>query len=357
LRIFISFASEQREPAELIAIALRGRGHQVFFSRDTLPPAESFDVRIERAVWASDFFIFLVSPEAVVKGKYTLTELSYARKKWPSASGHVLPVIVAPTPINSIPPFLRSVSIFEPEGNVAADTAAEVDNILRRSGRRSVWSFALFGAATGVLSFLSMRYFPILNAPLFVKVKFVDHIDVLPGLMFGALIAYLNWTFGVRAKFPLAIILLLTVVSWILAVNACLLVNVDLHKYTYTAGALLDDGADTGKADPQSDVEQTKIVENVPFVGALSGMIGGLVGAIGTLLGVALANDRARTAHGILPIVVAATLIGSILGLLDSATASDWRTVPVWLLLYVGWQGTFAGMLAQVLAPADLERP
>jgi hypothetical protein len=37
LQVFISFASEQREATELVAVALRERGYNVFFSQDTLP--------------------------------------------------------------------------------------------------------------------------------------------------------------------------------------------------------------------------------------------------------------------------------------------------------------------------------
>ena len=57
--------------------------------------------------------------------------------------------------MDTVPPFLRSVSIFEPEGNIAVDTAAEADKILQSGSRKSVWSFALLGAVTGVLSYVA----------------------------------------------------------------------------------------------------------------------------------------------------------------------------------------------------------
>jgi hypothetical protein len=34
--------------AESILLALRNRGHEVFFSHDDLPPAGSFDLRIQK---------------------------------------------------------------------------------------------------------------------------------------------------------------------------------------------------------------------------------------------------------------------------------------------------------------------
>ena len=98
-----------------------------FFLKDTLPVAESFDERIEKAVDAADLLIFLVSPQSIARGNYTLTELAYARAKWPNPSGRVLPVMVAPTEMDKVPAYLRTVGILDPEGNIAAETAAHVD--------------------------------------------------------------------------------------------------------------------------------------------------------------------------------------------------------------------------------------
>jgi len=237
VQIFVSFASEQREIAELIAVALRERSYKVFFSRDTLPTAESFDLRIERAVKASDLFVFLISPESVTRGKYTLTELSFARENWSSPSGHVLPVMIAPTEIGKIPPFLRSVSIFEPEGNVAAETAVQVDKILRKKGFRDVILAALGGIATGTLSYVVMKYWStVLQFPFFIPVG--DHggtgVSSLPGLLFGALVAFSNWKFGIRDKFNLSVIVAFTVISWVLAFNVTEVTFDSITKYTKT---------------------------------------------------------------------------------------------------------------------------
>jgi hypothetical protein len=120
VRIFLSYASERRAAAEPIALALRGRGHAVFFDKDDLPGAESYDAQIETAVGESDLMIFLISPESVEPGRYTLTELAFARHRWRSARGRVLPVLIAPTPLERTPAYLTSVQILKPEGNAAA---------------------------------------------------------------------------------------------------------------------------------------------------------------------------------------------------------------------------------------------
>jgi stage V sporulation protein SpoVS len=129
MKIFLSYASEDRSTAEAIAFSLRDRGHEVFLDRDGLRAGEGFDKSIEQAVNTSNIFIFLISPDSVAEGRYTLTELTFARQKWPSPSGHVLPVRVRTTTRDQIPSYLQAVTILEPHGNVAAETSAKVDQM------------------------------------------------------------------------------------------------------------------------------------------------------------------------------------------------------------------------------------
>jgi TIR domain len=131
MKIFLSFASQDVSTAEAIAFSLRNRGHNVFLDRDDLPAGQAFDGRIEREVRESDIFIFLISPDSIMEGRYTLTELLFARQKWLSPSGHVLPVRVRTTPPDKIPSYLKSVTILEPRGDVAAETSAKVDEMTR----------------------------------------------------------------------------------------------------------------------------------------------------------------------------------------------------------------------------------
>jgi hypothetical protein len=62
----------------------------------------------------------------VAAGRYTLSELDLARRRWPHPSGHVLPVLVAPTPMASIPPYLLAVTVLTPQGNLVADVVHAV---------------------------------------------------------------------------------------------------------------------------------------------------------------------------------------------------------------------------------------
>ena len=114
MHTFISYASEQSELAREIALALRGEGHDVFLDRSQLPEGDAYNARIRRAIRDCDLLVFLVSPEALSAGRYTLTELKFAEEKWPRPAGHLLPVMVKPTEKARIPAFLRSVTILNP---------------------------------------------------------------------------------------------------------------------------------------------------------------------------------------------------------------------------------------------------
>jgi|SRR5882672_523611 len=124
--VFLSYSSEQSETATRIELSLKEDGHSVFRDRSSLPAGEGYDTRIRAAVEDCEVFVFLVSRESVSQGRYTLTELGFAEQRWRSPSGHVLPVMVEPVPKESIPSFLRAVTILNPKGNLTAEVAAQV---------------------------------------------------------------------------------------------------------------------------------------------------------------------------------------------------------------------------------------
>ena len=122
--IFLSYPSSLGETAERIELSLQGEGYAVFRDRSALPPGESFDARIRAAVEESDLFVFLITPESVSPGHYTLTELKFAEQRWGHPAGRVLPVIAESTPIESVPAYLQAVTILKPQGNLVAEVAA-----------------------------------------------------------------------------------------------------------------------------------------------------------------------------------------------------------------------------------------
>ena len=163
MHIFLAYASEDKETAESIAYSLRSRRHKVFLDRDDLPPGASYDQQIERAVKESDIFIFLISPTSVAEGRYTLSELTFARQQWPDPNGRVLPVMTRKTPAKDIPSYLKAVTILEPRGNMAAETSAAVDNMRRgswRFGYRNTMVIGVLCAVTAMLAYIIAPIIP-----------------------------------------------------------------------------------------------------------------------------------------------------------------------------------------------------
>jgi hypothetical protein len=129
-QIFICHTVEHKEQAESIAISLRNRGYRVFLDKDTLPPGGSYDRQIENAIKQSSAFVFLISPQSVQEGRYTLTELKFAARKWPSPANVVLPVLVAPTDLNKLPVYIKGVTILEPHGSLSAEVSVAIASMV-----------------------------------------------------------------------------------------------------------------------------------------------------------------------------------------------------------------------------------
>lgn len=132
MNIFLSYASDYRSIADDLCCRLQAAGHEVFFDREDLPAGASYDDRIRQAIADCALFIFLVSPAAVADGHYTRTELKIVGRKWPTPDWHVLPVLVAPTPLDTIPAYLRALTLMQPEGNLSAEVVLEVQDRARR---------------------------------------------------------------------------------------------------------------------------------------------------------------------------------------------------------------------------------
>jgi hypothetical protein len=154
MKLFISYPSQQRALAESLRLALEGEGHDVFTDRADLDAGESFHGELREAVEDCDAFVFLITPHAVAAGSYTLTELGFAQNRWRHPSGHVLPVMVEPTPIASLPAYLRAVTLLQPQGDLVAETVAAVAQLSQpqRSRRRLATGVAVLVAVAVVVA-------------------------------------------------------------------------------------------------------------------------------------------------------------------------------------------------------------
>ncbi|MGN6731741.1 MAG: TIR domain-containing protein, partial [Candidatus Binatia bacterium] len=158
MKIFLSYASQDIESAKAIYLALRDQGHRVFFDRAELPAGDEYHNRIRAAIEKSRLFLFLISPNAVDAGSYTLTELDIADK----AGSKTLPVMIEKTPIESLPASIKEITFLQPDGSLPAAVAAEVHRIassLRRKHiKQSLAAFVLVGIVASVIFYaLRMR--------------------------------------------------------------------------------------------------------------------------------------------------------------------------------------------------------
>ena len=137
MKIFLSYPSEERSIAERLNYALLQQGHDVFFDREDLAPGLEYDQAIAGSIAASDLVVFLLTPGFVRPGRYTLTEVKLTEERFPTPDGRVLPVLVQPTDIAAIPPYLRAVNFLVPRGEVVAEAAHEVKRLTRKLGLTS----------------------------------------------------------------------------------------------------------------------------------------------------------------------------------------------------------------------------
>src|SRR5882757_5537876 len=159
--IFLCHASEDKAIVEPIQLALASAGCDVFYDEESLPPGGDYQARIRAAVNSCDLFVFIASTASVVAGKFTLTELKFARERWPSPINRVLPVIIDRLKPRDLPFYLQAATILTISGSAAAEVRAAVESMLRELGRKRSkrWAAALaVGSVALTLSIAFYRY-------------------------------------------------------------------------------------------------------------------------------------------------------------------------------------------------------
>lgn len=130
--IFIAHASEDAGIAREIELALRESGCDVFLSSTFLEAGYSYESKIRETVMATDLMVFLVSPASLKNGCYALSELKFLESRWPSPSGHLLPVVVCESDPDVYPAYLNSVTRLKVRGNAATEVVDAVKKIAAR---------------------------------------------------------------------------------------------------------------------------------------------------------------------------------------------------------------------------------
>ena len=134
--VFLCHASEDKRLAEPVQLALASADCKVFYDQESLPPGGDYQARIREAIRQCDVFVFVASPDSITQGKFTLTELKFARQRWPSPVRNVLPVAIRGLKPNELPSYLQAATVLTPAGNPAAEVRDSVENMLKEQKTR-----------------------------------------------------------------------------------------------------------------------------------------------------------------------------------------------------------------------------
>jgi hypothetical protein len=129
--VFLCHASEDKPFVEPIQLALANAGCKVFYDQQNLPPAGDYQAQIRAAICRCNVFVFLASTVSIRPGRFTLTELKFARERWPSPVGRVLAVATAEIRPADLPSYLQAATVLTVSGNAAAEVRAAVEGMLR----------------------------------------------------------------------------------------------------------------------------------------------------------------------------------------------------------------------------------
>jgi hypothetical protein len=157
MTIFISYSSKDRNTAEEISLALLGAGYEIFFDQNNLPPGGDFHSRIRSAIERSDAYIFLISNNSIKERGYALTELKFAKEKWPKPWGKVLPIMIEKVDYDLIDNYLKAITILTPTGNIAAEVTFSLEKLLKQNAENETVSEEERQVVSSLLTFLEDR--------------------------------------------------------------------------------------------------------------------------------------------------------------------------------------------------------
>jgi hypothetical protein len=360
MRVSLSYPSEYKAIAEPIAFSLRSRGHKVFLDRDDLPAGQTYDDQIREAINLSDVFVYLITPESVTPGRFTVTELSWARQKWGTADQRVLPVMVKKTDMASVPSYLKSVTILEPAGNVSAEVVAAVGDIVRAPDAGDfVPKLAALGAASGLISGAIAALTPdaiandsrlsfTISEPFFI----VQHMKAAPiyvPLIFSAALAWgiARWT-NLRVKRVIVLWSLVTA-GWLLAVNIAFQMPTKFGASLSIDPSLMSNMTTEARQAVEAAIANQN--SNFNFVALLicsfaAGLVGAVLTTTGLMAGLGGIKRSITSAH-----FVTVALIGGLAGIaLIPANSHIGMFGNTYLPLFVVWQAAVGGVLAYALS-------
>jgi len=328
MQIFLSYASEHREKADQLALALRERGHEVFLDRDDLKEGVGYNKAIEDEIRQSDLMVFLISPESVAPGRYTLTELGIARRHWRSPSRRLLPVMIEPTDMAQVPTFAKAVNIVKPKGSMVAEVAAAVDKL---RGLEYAVMVGLKLAAVGLVAGLMSWLFYEPGGTARWAINLPAELGRLPnpqvGLLFGLPIAFGVWLWGLRRWWAFAIPLIFIaggymvtapIISYytysITGEESALTREQKLLPSVVKLDGIVSRGLRTMSEDDRRELQSIRkgiIDADTQFRRAKAGLLVGLGLALSTMISLAIILPAFRSVHRWLWVLTVGAIVSS----------------------------------------------
>jgi hypothetical protein len=185
---------------------------------------------------------------------------------------------------------------------------------------------------------------------------------ILPGLIFGLLVAACAYRFAVRDRFLLCVVVFFTALGWIAAVNSSVAAIDYLLLLKSRSSVIQPDTARSDTDASQSDTTQPEIPsQDVAPPGrpdrsghlsppdrpmlVVGGIVGGFVGGFFTLFGLSTANPSFRSFdHWGMPLFIATILGGAVV-------AIGFEKIG-WLVFFAGWQPPVSASIAREFARA-----
>lgn len=156
MRVFLSYASEDRLVADQLRTALITEGHTVFQDHREISAGDAFHKRLRHEISKADLFVFLASVHSVSTHSYALSELVIAQSQWPNPEGRVFSALLPSVSVDELPGYVRAVSAVCPKGDFVAEVTAAIANISRK---RRFYSNAI---TLGLSVFASLLSFSII---------------------------------------------------------------------------------------------------------------------------------------------------------------------------------------------------
>ena len=200
MRIFISYAKEDSDLADRLAFSLRSSGHAVFVDKDDLPPGQSHDERIRKAIRSSGLFIFIATNNSIREGRYTLTEVKIARQKWRTPHKRVVTVIPSKMDETELPSFLKGATFLKIHGDTVAETSLFVE---MHYGRPSLVDAAIYMLPLGIIVGLLASVVRWWNIPL-VDLGNSNHVTAglaIRGVLLACIVGFAVWKWNGKSVF------------------------------------------------------------------------------------------------------------------------------------------------------------